>query len=41
VSEVDHQGTDEGRCTMIAGVAMLVLALGAVVMVAVAPARRG
>jgi hypothetical protein len=35
-------GTDEGgRCAMIAGLAMLVLALGAVVMVAVAPARRG
>jgi hypothetical protein len=32
-------GTDEGRCAMIAGFAMLVLALGAVLMVAIAPNR--
>jgi hypothetical protein len=39
---VSITGTDEGRrCAMIAGLAMLVLALGAVLMVAIAPTGRG
>ncbi len=32
---------DEGRCAVIAGLAMLVLALGAVLMVAIGPNGRG